>query len=386
MVSAQGLSRMIVTHVIKITRVAGAENHLLMLVAGLRARQIDAHIVMLIEPANPMDDFVYAAQNDAIPIHTITINGDMDLTLLPRLRQLLRRLKPQIVHTHLQHADLYGIPAARMAGVPVVISSRHNDNNFRRHAPVKQVNQTLWRMVDGGIAISDAIARFAIEVEGAPTRKIHTILYGLSVNTDTNEHETERQAFRLELGIGKDDLVAGVVCRLVEQKGVIYALQAFQKIAKKFPSAHLVIAGDGPLRQSLAGEVIPLGLQGQVHFLGWRDDISLVMAGLDVLVVPSLWEGFGLVILEAMARQVPTIASAVSAIPEIIVDGETGLLVPPRDVDALAGALETMFADHALRRHMGLLAEDRLEAHFSAEQMVDQTIALYNQLLASRKN
>jgi glycosyltransferase involved in cell wall biosynthesis len=376
---------MVVTHVIKITRVAGAETHLLVLVAGLRARQIDAQIVMLVEPSNPMDDFVCAAQNRAIPIHTLTINGDLDLILLPRLRQLLRRLKPQIVHTHLQHADLYGIPAARMAGVPVVISSRHNDNNFRRRTPIKQINQTLWRMVDGGIAISDAITHFAVEVEDAPAHKIHTIHYGLPIETHSDEQESARQSFRLELGIGKNDLVAGVVCRLVEQKGVIYALQAFQKITKKFPSAHLVIAGDGPLRQSLAGEVIPLGLHGQVHFLGWRDDIPRVMNGLDVLVVPSLWEGFGLVILEAMARQVPTIASAVSAIPEIVVDGETGLLVPPRDVDALAGALEMLFADHALRRHMGLLAEDRLESHFSAERMIDQTAALYNRLLARRK-
>jgi len=374
-----------VIHVIKITSIAGAENHLLTLVSGLRARNIDAQILMLTEPSKPMTDFVTAAKQREIPIQSAIIRRSVDVALIKTLRDIFQNSQPDIVHTHLQHADLHGIIAARWAKVPVIITSRHNDNAFRRRPPIKQLNYVLWRFADAGIAISNSIARFAIQVEGAPANKIHTIHYGLPFNPDPTEREATRQAVRRELGIGKTDLVVGMVCRLVEQKGVQYGLKVFSQIIRDFPSARLVIAGDGPLRRSLEAMVIPLGLQGRVQFLGWRDDVPQIMAALDVLLVPSLWEGFGLVILEAMAQRVPTIGSAVSAIPEIVVHGETGLLAPPEDIDRLIEALTLLLGDNALRQHMGLMAEDRLEANFSALRMVEQTAALYDRLLADRK-
>ncbi|MDL1885046.1 glycosyltransferase family 4 protein, partial [Anaerolineae bacterium CFX8] len=147
-----------------------------------------------------------------------------------------------------------------------------------------------------------------------------------------------------------------------------------------FPQAHLLIAGQGPLETELRALAAPLG--ERVHFLGWRDDTPRLMAALDVLLVPSLWEGFGLVILEAMAQQTPVIGSAVSAIPEIITDGETGLLAPPRSADKLADALRTLLADAPLRHHLGLLARDRLESFFDAARMADETAALYEELYA----
>ncbi len=166
---------------------------------------------------------------------------------------------------------------------------------------------------------------------------------------------------RDSLGLDADAPVAGMVCRLVEQKGVTYGLQAFAQVSAQMPEARLLIAGDGPLRESLEQEAQALGLADCVQFLGWRDDVDRLMSAFDLLLMPSLWEGFGLVILEAMARQLPVVATAVSAIPEIVVDGETGLLVPARDVDALAGAMLTLLADRPLRRYMGQNAEGRLE-------------------------
>jgi glycosyltransferase involved in cell wall biosynthesis len=165
---------------------------------------------------------------------------------------------------------------------------------------------------------------------------------------------------------------------LIEQKGVRYGLQAFQQIAEVFPQAHLVIAGKGPLQDELEQQTT---LGERVHFLGWRDDVPTLLAALDVLIAPSLWEGFGLVLLEAMAQQTPIIGSAVSAIPEVVKHGETGLLVPPRDVDALAEALHQLLRDRPLRQHMGLLGRDRLETQFSAARMVEETVALYHTLL-----
>jgi len=122
-----------------------------------------------------------------------------------------------------------------------------------------------------------------------------------------------------------------------------------------------------------------------VHFLGWRQDVPQIMAGLDVLLMPSLREGFGLSMLEAMGQGVPIIGSAVSAIPEVIADGETGLLCPARDVDALAAAMAKLLTDPALRERMGAAGRARLEAHFRAERMVNETAALYERLLAAKK-
>lgn len=372
-----------VAHIIKVTTIAGAETHLLMLLAGLRKRQIDAQLILLVEPAKPMDAYVQAAEGRGIPVSRLVITGDLDPTLLPRLRSLLRLMKPRIVHTHLFHADLYGTLAARWYGRgTAIISSRHNDNAFRRRQLYRTLNRWLWRMTSAGIAISESIAHFVVEIEGAPPPKIQTIVYGLEAAAQAPaQRQAARVSMRQQLGINPDAPVAGIVCRLVEQKGVHYGLQAFAQVVQQIPAACLLIAGDGPLRSDLEAEAAALGLDDHVRFLGWRDDVAQLMNAFDLLVVPSLWEGFGLVILEAMAHQIPVVASAVSAIPEIVVHGETGLLVPARDVDALAGALVSLLGDAPLRKHMGMLAEDRLETHFSAARMVDETISLYRKVI-----
>lgn len=376
---------MSVVHVMKMTGIAGAEKHLLLLTAGLRARGLQAQVLMLVEPGNPMQAFHDAAAAHDIPVHDLVIRADADPTLLTRLRRTLRLLRPCIVHTHLIHADLYGIPAARLAGVPVVITSRHNDNAFRRRGGLRRLNRALWAGVDAGIAISDSIRRFAIAVEGAPAAKVYTIHYGVPLERLAPAAQTAlRAGVRAELGAAPDDLLVGMACRLVEQKGVSYGIRAFARVCERFPSARLVIAGDGPLRPALEAEARAAGIAHRVRFLGWRDDVPRLLAGLDVLLMPSLWEGFGLVILEAMNQRVPVIASRVSAIPEIVADGETGLLVPTRDAEALADALALLLGDYVLRRHMGLLAEDRLETHFSADRMVNQTVALYRDLMRRR--
>ncbi len=376
---------MTIVHVMKMTGVAGAEKHLLLLAAGLRARGLQAHVVMLVEPGNPVQAFRDAAAAEGIPTHALVIQADADPTLLPRLRRTLRMMRPCVVHTHLLHADVYGIPAARLAGVPVVVTSRHNDNAFRRRGGFRQLNRALWAGVDAGIAISESVRRFAVEIEGAPPAKMRTIPYGIALERlQPADLAALRDSVRAELEAAPDELLVGMACRLVEQKGVQYGIRAFASLRDRLAAARLVIAGDGPLRAALEAEARACGVANRVRFLGWRDDVPRLLAGFDVLLMPSLWEGFGLVILEAMSRRVPVIASHVSAIPEIVTDGETGLLVPPRDADALAAALALLLGDYVLRRHMGLLAEDRLETHFSAERMVSQTVALYKELLQRR--
>ncbi len=374
-----------VVHIIKVTGISGAEKHLLMLLSGLRERGIDAHLILLVEPNNPVDAMVAAAESRQIPVQRVVIHRDYDILLPFRLRNKLRTLKPDIVHTHLLHADLFGIPAARLAGIATIITGRHNDDDFRSQSLLKRINSFLWRMVKGGIAISDAIRDFTIEVEDAPAEKVFTVRYGIEYTpADVDFIRESRASVRQELGMEADAPLPGMVCRLTEQKGVGYGIRTFKRLENDYPTAHLLIAGDGPQRAALLQEVRALHLTDRVHFLGWREDVHRLLAALDVLLVPSLWEGFGLVMLEAMAQRVPIIGSDVSAIPEVIIHGETGFLVPPRQIDPIAAGIRRLLDDRALRLHIGMVAEDRLETHFSASRMVDETIAIYERLHGSR--
>lgn len=361
-----------VVHIIKIVLTAGAERHLLRLLPGLQARGVDVHLIVLVQPEIPMDDFMVLAAAHNIPAERMTIHHHADLTLLPRLIGRLRTLQPDIVHTHLLHADLYGVLAARLAGVCTVVMSRHNDNAFRYKLPMRLLNRVLWRLSSGGIAISEALRQFCIDVEGAASGKIHCVHYGLDIPTAAQSHN-----LRAMLNLPGESLLFGTMSRLIEQKGLRYVLEAFAQVVPDYSHVYLLITGDGALRGELEAQADALGLGGRVRFLGWREDAGQVMAGLDVFVMPSLWEGFGLVLLEAMACRLPVIATRVSAIPEIVQDGETGFLVPPRDPDALTDAMRRLLDDAELRVQLGAAGRARLEAHFSEASMIEGTLAVY---------
>lgn len=373
-----------VAHIIKATQIGGAERHLLILLKALRARNIDCHLIVIVEADNLMDNLVAEANATAIPIERVVTHGNFDVPVINRLRSCIRKIKPDIVHTHLIHADVFGFLAARLALVPHIISTRHNDDGFRRNFFLKRFNQMLWRGFSGGIAISEAVREFTIAVEGIKPNKLHLVRYGIEYQSMPADTPAQiREALCRELNIEKGAVIIGMACRLTKQKGVTYALQALARLPKN-ANVHLVIAGDGQLMDALKREAQQLRIEGRVHFLGWRADASSLMAGWDIFLMPSLWEGFGLVLLEAMSKRVPVIASNVSAIPEVVEHGQTGLLVPPRNPDALAQAMQMLVDDRALRAHMGLMAEDYLEQHFTVDRMADETIAVYNQVIRKK--
>ncbi len=370
-----------VLHVLRATGVAGAERHVLALLAGLRASGLDAQLALLTARQTPTPGLEAQLRDSGIPFHSFPMRGHVDVTLTGRLRALTREGKPPIVHTHLFHADLYGALAARLERVPTLVSSRHNDNAFRRRQPWRALNAQLWRMADAGIAISQAVADFAVEVEGAPRDKLRVIHYGLQQNALSDvDRQRSRRDLRCDLGLDDTQPVVVMACRLVEQKGVSDALQAFAGTRADFPQARLLIAGDGPLRDRLQDEAVQAGLTGSVRFLGWREDVPKLLAACDVFLMPSLWEGFGLVLLEAMAQGLPVVASRVSAIPEVVVDGETGLLAPAGDVPAICDALLALLRDPGMARRMGERGGHRLETCFGEARMVQETLALYREL------
>lgn len=367
-----------ILHLAKMTGIAGTENHLLALLPGLRARGLDARLIVLAEPNRPMDSYIEQMQARGIPAEQMPIARDLDYPLIGRLAARFRAERPDAVHTHLIHADWHGVIAARRAGIRRIYWTGHNDDPFRRRLHIRLPQIYLWRRITAGIAISESVRQFMIHIELAPPAKVQTIHYGYDLTGAGRGDPAARDRLRAELGMPPEALVAGSVCRLIEQKGLPHAIRAFKTIIEHHPHAHYIIVGDGPLREPLIALVNDLGLGGRVHLIGWRSDAAALMSAFDVFVMPSLWEGFGLVMLEAMAACLPIVASRVSALPEIAVAGETGYLVPPGDSGALAERIGGLFADPSLRARMGAAGRARLERDFSLGAMIDRTVDFYH--------
>lgn len=371
-----------ITHLVKVKQIGGAERHLLYLLPMLNKLGVETSLIVLTDPQNPMQQMFNEAESLGINAQRLVMSQNLDVGLLPRLRNALKASKGDILHTHLIHADLLG--QAIRGDIRHQVSTRHNDDSFRERPMIKLINRINWMGIKQGIVISEALKTFVQTVESAPPSKINVVPYGMPFTRKTQaDIVAERAHLRQTLGIDSEAFVIGLACRLVEQKGVMYAIQALKLLANELPHAHLVIAGDGDTRKQLELLANGLGMKGRVHFLGWREDVPHLLTGFDVFAMPSLWEGFGLVMLEAMAARLPIVGSYVSAIPEVVVHGETGFLVAPRDPEALAYAFRILHDDRSLRLYLGQNGEDRLETRFSPLRMAEDTLKLYERVLSS---
>lgn len=365
-----------VLHIQKIAGIAGSENHLLTLLPRLMEHGYMPTMLALTGRGNGHTAFVQSMRDAKIPTAVLPIRSDLDPLLIPRLIRFIRQGAYEVVHTHLLHADLYGTLAARLAGVRRVLCTNHNDDAFRQRYPLRWLNAWSMRQRDHAICISEHVRRFCATVEGVPMAKMTVVHYGL------NSQEKQRdRAWRRQFGWDAEVPVLGIVARLTAQKGHLTLLHAMPEVVRQFPTTRLAVIGDGELRQTLQDATRRLGLAPHVHFLGYRDHAAALMGGFDVFVHPSRWEGFGLVFLEAMAAGLPVVATQVSAIPEIVQHGQTGLLVPKDDAPALAQAICTLLANRAMAHTMGQAGRRRLEQCFTVTTMVQRTCDVYARLL-----
>jgi glycosyltransferase involved in cell wall biosynthesis len=365
-----------IVHIAKMTNVSGMERHLLTLLPGLRQRGLDVSLIVLVEPDKPMESYIAQMEQLGVPTESLVIRADLDPGLIRRLANLLRAGGFDAVHTHLIHADLHGMIAVRLAGIRRRYFTSHNDDRFRHRWPIRLLQGWLWRQVDAGIAISSALRDFVIKHEFAPANRVHTVHYGLDPASLEFDPDA-REKLCLELGANLRAPLVGSLCRLTEQKGITYAIRAFWQIAEQMQGAQYVILGDGPLLDRLRQEVQGFGIKKRVHFLGWREDATSLLSGFDVIMMPSLWEGFGMVALEAMAAAKPIVASHVSALPEIVENGLTGYLAEPANPSAFAECLLDLLQNPSHAREMGEMGRQRLETLFSVDKMLDGTLNVY---------
>ena len=350
-----------VLHVHRIGGIGGSERHLLTLLPALAQRGADVGFLGLDDPSRAPEPFY---EQLTVPFERLSAPRDVDPLLAVRVARAARRA--ELVHTHLVHADVYGALGARR-----LVSTKHNDDPFRT-GTFRFVERALTRRAGRVVAITNALARFLVERVGIPRAKVTTIHYGLD---DLPNAWGENGPSP----IPNEARVLLAVCRLERQKGVDVAVRALPRVRERHPAAELVVLGDGPERPAL--ERLARNLDVPVHLLGRVPDVAAWLRRADVLVHPARWEGFGLALLEAMLAELPVVATTVSSIPEIVVSGETGVLVPPDHPGALADAIARVLADPGT---LGAAGRDRARAEFSVARMADETLAVYSQVARRR--
>jgi glycosyltransferase involved in cell wall biosynthesis len=353
------------------TGVSGAENHLLELTAALREHGWLSDVVVPSPAPQVLDEFAKRLAASCERVHVVTMRRDMSPGLVLRLRRLLASGRYDIAHAHLVHADWYLAAAALIAGDVPLVSSKHNPDRFRRLAAFRLAERAALRRYSAVISISEFLRNFA---QASTHVDVVTVRYGLPAPRDPPTKGERKEKMRL-LAVG----------RLEEQKGFDVAIQAMPRIIQAAPSASLWIAGDGRKRRLLADRIRSFGLTDSVSLLGKRDDVNELMLSADILIHPARWEGFGLVFLEAMRAGLPVVATRAGAIPEIVADGITGLLVPPDDPDQLAAAIIELIRNPARRLEMGAAGFERLKKCFSPEQMASGTAGVYETVLEKRE-
>lgn len=316
-----------------------------------------------------------------IPILDLQMTRKWRMDALARLYAHWRRERPMILHSWMFHATLAGRLVGRAAGIPILISARRNVNIGGPQR--ERLNRLTLPLDHAVIAVCEAARQAEMARGHAAPQKVTTIYNGVDLAEFPPANAASGARLRRVLHLPADARLIGVVGRLHPQKGHTYLLQAAPAVLAEMPAAHFLMIGDGELRPALAQEAQQVGAARQVHWLGQRDDVPMLLAGLDLFVLPSLWEGMPNAALEAMAAALPVIATGVDGTREVIEDGVSGLLVPAADAAALAAAINRLLRDQPLAQQLGQTARERVAARFTLAQTVRQTEALYRRLLAA---
>jgi glycosyltransferase involved in cell wall biosynthesis len=366
-----------VLHVQKASGIGGSERHLLMLLPALREAGLEVR--MCVPLAGDGEIFVEQLQARGIETATARAGPDLNPLLITWLRREIRRFEPDVVHTHLVHADLHGQASAVLSGTPRV-STVHGPGAFARRGPHRAATRLAGKLIPLTIAISHHIRRMLERSGQRRPGTVRVVHYGIDP-AGWSSTEAERAELRDGFGLAPGDVAVAICARLIPGKGHELLLEATGRALGRAPSLRVLVAGHGPLRGRLErrAEHLP---PGTVRLLGFLDETQDLMKACDVLVFPTspeLDEGFGLAALEAMAAGRAVVATRVGALPEIVEPGRTGILVPPEEPSALADALVELATKPALGEELGRGGRERARAEFGIERMVSRTLAVYRE-------
>jgi glycosyltransferase involved in cell wall biosynthesis len=298
-----------------------------------------------------------------------------------RVARLLKQSNVDLLHCHLPLGGIIGRLAARIAGIPVIYTEH---NVWERYHPVtRRVNLLTWKWQDAVIAVSQAIQRSIQAHVGnhVPVKVIHN-----GIDVDSFRFSPEARArVRAEIGIHPNAPVVGTVAVFRRQKRLDDWLRAAKIIKTRFPDTHFILVGDGPMKRELESRCASLGMTNSVHFIGYQTEVSRFLCPMDVFMNSSIFEGLPLAIAEAAAAGLPVVATAVGGVPEIVLNEQTGYLVPARQPEALAERVGRILSNPDLGKEFGRKGCQFVEKNFSIQRMIREMEELYTEVLTSNR-
>lgn len=358
----------------------GVEEHVRQIAAGLRERR--AAVLAVVPEDGAVDELAVAARRAGAAVVRLTLASQKhrlgSLRRFFRLVRLLRAWRPDVCHVHLIGftGGRWIIVAARLAGVPRLLCTVHIAPAEPQPTRVRLERSLLGRLVDRYVAVSRASRDHLIANLGLPPAKVEAVPNGVQLERFAAADESDRCRVRRAFGVEPAAPVVGVVARLSEQKGLTHLIAATPAILREHPDTQIVVVGEGPLRAALEQQARSIGVADHVRLVGYRTDVAACLRAMDVFVLPSLYEGLPLSVLEAMGAGLPVVATRVDGTPEAVGDGDTAVLVPPADPAALAAAVNSVLGDPDRAAAMAAAGRARA-ALFSTSTLLDRLAPLY---------
>ena len=345
----------------------GQENRTLNELITMRARGHELAVV-----SRPGARIIERAKEAGFATFTVDMRGAIDLPAILKLRSAIKAFRADVVNTHSgRDTQLAGMAARTLAHRPRIVRTRH------LALPITS-RFTYSVLPDHVVTVSKYVEDYLVSA-GVPREGITTVSTG--VDFSRYDRTTVAGNLRDELGLPADSLLVGTVAILRAKKGHAEILDAAPEVLRRFPKAHFVFAGDGPQTDNLKARIAADGLEGRVHLLGLRRDVTNVLASLDVFVLPTHQEALGTAFIEAGAMGLPAVATRVDGVPEVIQEGTTGFLVPAQQGHALIEPICRLLGDAILRQSMGANAREFVHRKFSREVMAEGMERLYKRLL-----
>ncbi len=366
-----------VLQVIDDATVGGGQQHVLLLARGLRDRGFGVTVACA-----GSGYLVDELQKSSIQVVPVALKNKVSIGQIFRLAGICRERRIDVLHTHGGTAGLWGRLAGVWGGVPVRIHTHHGLHALHWNRSVKSMAAQgmeflLKYMTSSVICVSEGEARLGVRHNIVDRRNCVVIRNGIALKDF--ESPADPQEVRKEFGFLPEHVVIGTVGRFHIQKGYEYLVGAMPAILKNHQLARFLLVGEGELLETVRAAIASQGLNDKVVLTGARYDIPRLLGSMDIFVLPSLWEGFPLSLLEASAAGKALVATDVEGNSEIVQVGVNGLLAPPRDSGALAHAIEELISNVAVRRHMGQRAREIARSSYSSETMIDSIAALYHQ-------
>lgn len=362
--------------------IGGAQRHLLEVLAHLD-RRIFTPVLYCLQ-ARPTDSFLAEARALGVEVLDGCVRGSIRglcvISPILGLSAELKRRGVRLVHSYLFHANLLGTLAARLAQVPVALASKRSLDTYPRRMD-RWACRVGNRLSDRVTVPAEAVKQHVHQEEGCPLEKIVIIPNGIDLNRVDGWADSGWAHTRTHVPSGP---LVGTVGRLSQKKGQRDLLEAAAVVLNHVPQTRFLFVGDGPLRAELESRARELGVEGRVRFFGPAEDAPRILFQMDLFVLSSHMEGMPNALIEAMAAGLPVVATDVGGTADVVVNGHTGFLVPPRNPTRLAEAIVTLLKDRERARAMGAAGRARVESHFTTQTMVTRLEALYQELLTGK--